>query len=52
MNEKAITRTRKSIGTHFSMCAQPSFIGGLKFMKLKTKKKRSAHNINHRFILI
>ena len=26
MNEKAITRTRKSIGTHFSMCVQPSFI--------------------------
>ncbi len=31
MNEKtknAITRTRKSIGTHFSMCVQPSFIIG------------------------
>ena len=28
MNEKAITRTRKSIGNKFSMCVQPSFIIG------------------------
>ena len=85
MNEKAITRTRKSIGIHFSMCVQPSFIigtnnedgsynfapitwvsaacekddylivmsifsfiiggaliGGLKFIKLKTKKEKAA----------